>query len=204
MILGYARVSTRDQNLDLQIDALKAAGCEKIYQEKASGTNSKREELDKLIEQLRTGDILVVYSLDRLGRTVLQLINLIAVFKERGIHFKSITEGTFDTTSPMGEAIFQIIAVLKAVEVNVLKERTKSGLEAPRSRGRLGEAVPLGTYDKVKAAAVATLYQKAIPISQICEKLGIGRSYIIPILEKRRSNLLGVHKKTKSKFIKPL
>ena len=187
MIFGYARVSTKDQNLDLQIDALKKSGCEKIYQEKASGTKSRREELDKLIEQFWTGDILIVYSLDRLGRTVLQLINLISVFKERGIHFKSITEGTFDTTSPMGEAIFQIIAVLKAVEVNVLKERTKSGLIAARARGRLGGR-PVGTYDKVKAAAVVTLYKKEIPISQICEKIGISRSTLYQYLKREGVN----------------
>ena len=106
---------------------------------------------------------------------MLQLINLIAVFKETGIHFKSITEGAFDTTSLMGEAIFQIIAGLKAVEVNVLKERTKSGLEAAGARGRLGGR-PVGTYDKINAAAAATLYQKEIPISKICNKLAISRS----------------------------
>lgn len=183
MIFGYARVSTREQNLDMQIDALKKYGCEKIYQEKASGTKTKREELDKLLEQLRSGDILVVYSLDRLGRTVLQLINLITVFKEKGIHFKSITEGAFDTTSPMGEAIFQIIAVLKSVEVNVLKERTRSGLDAARARGRLGGR-PVGSYDKVKAAAAATLYQKETPISQICRTLKISRSTLYEYLRK--------------------
>lgn len=193
MIFGYARVSTREQNLNMQIDALKKHGCEKIYQEKASGTKTKREELDKLLEQLRSGDILVVYSLDRLGRTVLQLINLISIFKEKGIHFKSIIEGAFDTTSPMGEAIFQIIAVLKSVEVNVLKERTRSGLDAARARGRLGGR-PIGSYDKVKAAAAATLYQKETPISQICGTLKISRSTLYEYL--RRENVDFGFKKT--------
>jgi len=196
MIFGYARVSTREQNLDLQIDALKKAGYEKIYQEKASGPKAKRKELEKLTEQLRSGDILVVYSLDRLGRTVLQLINLIAVFKERGIHFKSITEGAFDTTSPLSEAIFQIIAVLKAVEVNVLKERTKSGLEAARARVRLGGR-PVGTYDKIKAADTATLYQKEIPVSQICSKLEISRSTLYQYLRHEGVEYIGFKKDKK-------
>jgi DNA invertase Pin-like site-specific DNA recombinase len=187
------RVSTREQNLDMQIDALKKYGCEKIYQEKASGTKAKREELDKLLEQLRSGDILVVYSLDRLGRTVLQLINLITVFKEKGIHFKSITEGAFDTTSPMGEAIFQIIAVLKSVEVNVLKERTRSGLDAARARGRLGGR-PVGSYNKVKAAAAATLYQKETSIRKICDTLKISRSTLYEYLRKEEVEYIGFKK----------
>jgi DNA invertase Pin-like site-specific DNA recombinase len=115
MIFGYARVSTKEQNLNLQSDALKKAGCERIFQEKVSGRSPNRPELLKLLEQIRPGDTLIVFSVDRLGRTTRELIILLNDFKEKGITFKSLSEGIFDTSSPMGEAIFQIIAILKSM-----------------------------------------------------------------------------------------
>jgi DNA invertase Pin-like site-specific DNA recombinase len=172
MIFGYARVSTIEQNLDLQIDALKKSGCEKIFQEKASGRKIDRPELEKLLSQIRKGDILIVYSIDRLGRTVKQLIDLINHFKEEGINFKSLSEGEFDTTSPMGEAVFQIMAILKSMEVNILRERTMKGLEAARARGRNGGRKP-GSYNKTKAAAAVTLYNKGDKPTEIMNVLGI-------------------------------
>lgn len=172
MYIGYARVSTKEQNLDLQLDLLNKEGCTKIFQEKASGKKVDRPELEKLLSLLRQGDTLIVYSLDMLGRTSKQLIQLLGDFKEKGINFKSLTEGVFDTSTPMGEAVFQIIAILKAMETNVLTERTKSGLEAARARGRKGGRKP-GSYDKVKAAAAATMYQKETPIAEILKALGI-------------------------------
>ncbi len=186
MNFGYARVSTKDQKLDLQIDALMNAGCEKVFSEKISGKKISRPEFDSLIKELRSGDTLMVYSLDRLGRTSKQLINLLSDFKEKGIQFKSLQEGMFDTSSAMGEAIFQIIAILKAMEVQVLSERTKAGLDAARARGRKGGR-PVGSYNKTKAAAASSLYQKKLPISEILDTLKISRSTLYDYL--RRENV---------------
>ncbi|MEP1035520.1 recombinase family protein [Ekhidna sp.] len=183
MNFGYARVSTKDQNLDLQIDALKKAGCSEVFSEKASGRKESRPQLDSLISKLREGDTLVVYSLDRLGRTSKQLINLLSDFKEKGIQFKSLQEGIFDTSSAMGEAIFQIIAILKAMEVQVLSERTKAGLDAARARGRKGGR-PKGSYNRTKAAAAVSLYNKKLTISEILDTLKISRSTLYDYLRR--------------------
>jgi DNA invertase Pin-like site-specific DNA recombinase len=172
MLIGYARVSTKEQNLDLQIDTLNKAGCNKIFQEKASGRKIDRPELQKCLDQLREGDILVVYSIDRLGRTVKQLIELLNDFKSKGVNLKSLSEGIFDTTSPMGEAVFQIMAILKNLEVNILRERTIKGLESARARGKQGGR-PKGSYDKIKSAAAANMHKNGVKISKILETLHI-------------------------------
>lgn len=181
MIFGYARVSTKEQNLNLQIDALKKAGSDKIFQEKVSGRSPKRPELLKLLEQIRPGDTLIVFSVDRLGRTTRELIMLLNDFKEKGITFKSLSEGIFDTSSPMGEAIFQIIAILKTMEVNVLRERTIKGIEAARARGKKGGR-PVGSYNKKKASAVVALYNQKNTINFIEDNLNISRSTIYQYL----------------------
>lgn len=183
MKFGYARVSTKDQSLNLQIDALKKAGCKEVYSEKLSGRSVTKPKLEELISKLREGDLVMVYSLDRLGRTSKELINLLSDFKERGIQFKSLQEGMFDTTSAMGEAVFQIIAILKAMEVQVLSERTKHGLEAARARGKKGGR-PKGSYDKNKSAAAVTLYNKELPISEITKSLQISRSTLYEYLRR--------------------
>ena len=193
MIFGYARVSKREQNLALQINALKNANCEEIYQEKISGRTLHRAEFDKLISKLRSGDTLIVFSLDRLGRTSKQLMNLLSSFKENKINLKSLTEGVFDTTSPMGEAIFQIIAILKAMEVNVLRERTVKGLEAARLEGRVGGR-PAGSYNKKKASAVVTLYKQKESINFIEETQNISRSTIYQYLRKEGVEIKGFKK----------
>jgi DNA invertase Pin-like site-specific DNA recombinase len=193
MIFGYARVSKREQNLTLQINALKNAYCEEIYQEKVSGRTLHRAEFDKLISKLRSGDTLIVFSLDRLGRTSKQLMDLLSGFKEKKINLKSLTEGVFDTTSPMGEAIFQIIAILKAMEVNVLRERTVKGLEAARLEGRVGGR-PAGSYNKKKASAVVTLYKQKESINFIEETQNISRSTIYQYLRKEGVVIKGFKK----------
>lgn len=182
MRIGYTRVSKKDQNLSLQLDALKKEGCEIIYSEKASGRKADRPQYLDMLSKLRKGDTLIVYSLDRLGRTSKELISLLYEFKENGINFKSIVEGVFDTTTPMGEAIFQIIAILKSMEVEVLRERTKAGVAAARQRGN-SPGRPKGTYDKEKAAAVAHLYTKGIPISDILKSIKISRSTLYDYLD---------------------
>jgi DNA invertase Pin-like site-specific DNA recombinase len=195
MIFGYARVSTKEQNLNLQADALKKAGCERIFQEKVSGRSPNRPELTKLLEQIRPDDTLIVFSVDRLGRTTRELIILLNDFKEKGITFKSLSEGIFDTSSPMGEAIFQIIAVLKTMEVNVLRERTIKGIEAARARGKKGGR-PVGSYNKKKASAVVALYNQKNTINFIEDNLNISRSTIYQYLRKEGVKINGF---TKSK-----
>jgi DNA invertase Pin-like site-specific DNA recombinase len=193
MIFGYARVSTKEQNLNLQADALKKAGCERIFQEKVSGRSPKRPELLKLLEQIRPDDTLIVFSVDRLGRTTRELIILLNDFKEKGITFKSLSEGILDTSSPMGEAIFQIIAILKAMEVNVLRERTIKGIEAARARGIKGGR-PTGSYNKKKASAVVALYNQKNTINFIEDNLNISRSTIYQYLRKEGVKINGFTK----------
>ena len=183
MIFGYARVSKKDQNLDLQIDALQRAGCDKIFEDKISGRSVFLPNQEKLFSQLRKDDILVFNSVDRLGRTSKQLIDLFYDFKQKGVQIKSLTEGVFDTTNPMGEAVFQIIAILKGMEVSVLIDRTTQGLDAARARGRKGGRKP-GSYNKVKAAAAATLYKKGDYVSDILKTLSISRATLYEYLKK--------------------
>lgn len=193
MNFGYARVSKKDQNLDLQIDALQKAGCDKIFEEKLSGRSVFLPNQEKLFSQLRKGDILIVNSIDRLGRTAKQLIDLFYELKQKGINFRSLTEGVIDTTTPMGEAVFQIMAILKGMEVSILIERTNQGLEAARARGRKGGR-KLGSYNKVTAAAAATLYQKGDPVSDILKTLSISRATLYEYLKKEGVNYNGFKK----------
>lgn len=138
MRIGYARVSTQDQSLDLQLDTLKAHGCERIYQEKQSGKSAKaRPELQRLLDMLRSGDTVVVYRLDRLGRSTKDLIELVGRFEDMGVGFVSLSE-QIDTTGAMGKLIFQLFAALAEFERNTISERTKAGLEAAKARGRKG------------------------------------------------------------------
>lgn len=139
MLIGYARVSTDDQTLDLQVDALTAAGCEerRIYTDQVSGTTTERAGLAKALEMLREGDTLVVWRLDRLGRSLPHLIEVVADLKARHIGFRSLTE-SIDTTTPAGELIFHIFGALAQFERNLIRERTTAGLAAARARGRFG------------------------------------------------------------------
>jgi DNA invertase Pin-like site-specific DNA recombinase len=193
MNFGYARVSKKDQNLDLQIDALQKAGCDKIFEEKLSGRSVFLPNQEKLFSQLRKDDILIVNSIDRLGRTAKQLIDLFYDLKQKGINFRSLTEGVIDTTTTMGEAVFQIMAILKGMEVSILIERTNQGLEAARARGRKGGRKP-GSYNKVTAAAAATLYQKGDPVSDILKTLSISRATLYEYLKKEGINYNGFKK----------
>ncbi len=137
MKIGYARVSTKDQNLNLQIEALEKAGCEKIYQEKISGTTKNRPELDKMIEQFREGDQLYVWRLDRLGRSLKNIIDLVLSLSDKGIIIKGITDGV-DTSTMNGRLFLNIMASLSEYERELIRERTNAGLQSARARGRLG------------------------------------------------------------------
>jgi DNA invertase Pin-like site-specific DNA recombinase len=137
MKIGYARVSTTEQNLNLQRDALKAAGCKKIIEDTASGGKVQRDGLERVRELLRPGDVLAVWRLDRLGRSLKHLIELMGELEGQGIGFQSTTEA-IDTTTPGGKLVFHIFGALAEFERNLIRERTKAGLEAARARGRKG------------------------------------------------------------------
>ena len=137
MKIGYARVSTDDQTLDLQIDALQSAGCERIYREHASGKNTDRPELKQCLHALRDGDTLVVWRLDRLGRSMKDLINTVTKLEGEGVAFCSVTEN-LDTSTHTGKFIFHVFASLAEFERNVIRERTNAGLKSARARGRVG------------------------------------------------------------------
>ena len=137
MLVGYARVSTDDQNLDMQLTSLKEAGCEKVYEDKLSGTKTNRPGLQLALEVLRKNDTLIVWKLDRLGRTVKGLIDLVNLLHQKGIHFKSITDHV-DTSTPSGRFFFHIMASLAQMERELVAERTKAGLASARSQGRIG------------------------------------------------------------------
>ena len=137
MKIGYARVSTIDQNLDLQLDALKKAGCEKIYQEKISGIAKNRPELDKMISILRTGDEILVWRLDRLGRSLKHIIDLVLNFNNKGIVIRGISDGV-DTSTSSGRLFLNIMASLAEYERELIRERTNAGLQIARSRGKKG------------------------------------------------------------------
>src|SRR5436305_14096367 len=169
MLIGYARVSTHEQHLDLQIDALKAAGCQKIFTDKISTLKAERKGLEEALAFLRHGDVLVVWKLDRLGRTLKQLIELIAMFNQKGIGFKSIKE-TIDTTTSTGKLVFHIFAALAEFERDIIHERTRAGLEAARARGRNGGRPK--SLPPQKIALAQKLYaQHASTVKDICRGL---------------------------------
>ena len=151
MRIGYARVSTDDQSLDLQLDALKKAGCKRVFRDKASAAKGDRAGLAGAVSHLRSGDVLVIWKLDRLGRTVKGLVEFVAVLQEQGAQFRSLTDG-IDTTTPAGRFFFHVMASLAQMERELLAERTKAGLDAARRRGRIGGRKLRMTPGKVESA----------------------------------------------------
>lgn len=174
MLIGYARVSTQDQNLDLQCDALKAAGCEQVYEDKISGVKAARPGLDKALEHLRTRDTLVVWKLDRLGRSVMHLIETVEALEKRGVQFRSLQE-SIDTTTPTGKAFFHIVATFAQLGRDIIRENTRAGLVAARARGKMGGRKPV-MDDKKKAMAMALRADPKRPVSEICKALNISRA----------------------------
>jgi DNA invertase Pin-like site-specific DNA recombinase len=177
-VLGYARVSTLEQDLTLQTDALKQQGCTQrdIFIDNASGARAKRPGLEACLAALQAGDVLLVWRLDRLGRSMPHLVTLIEQFKERGIGFRSICDGAIDTTTASGELIFDIFSALAQFEQRLIQERTRAGLSAARARGRRGGRKPLPpTHPKVLTAK--KMYQdRAVEVRDICTTLNISRA----------------------------
>lgn len=177
MLIGYARVSTTDQTLNLQKDALEKIGCVKIFTDTISGSTTERKGLDEALAYVREGDTLVVWRLDRLGRSLKHLIETITTLNNRKIGFKSITEN-IDTTTSGGKLVFHIFGALAEFERDTIKERTKAGLKATRSRGRLGGRPKAKTLNTLKKVTLAqSLYNdKSNTIDEICKALNISRS----------------------------
>jgi len=181
MNIGYARVSTTDQNLELQIDALKKAGCKNIFTDKLSGTKDDRPGLIELLKFARSGDTIVVWKLDRLSRSLKSLISLVNGLSEKGISFISLNE-SIDTTSAGGKLIFHIFSSLAEFEREVIRDRTKAGLESAKSRGRVGGR-PVLLNEKRKEALVEISKNGALPVSSILESFNISRSTYYRILK---------------------
>ena len=182
MRIGYARVSTDDQSLDLQLDALKNAGCEKTLKDVASGTKTDRDGLTDVLKQLRKGDTLVVWKLDRLGRSLRHLIDMIALLKGRGIYFRSLQEN-IDTASSGGKLIFHVFGALAEFERDIISERTKAGLAAARSRGRVGGR-PRKMDDKMLEMAKMMLADESNTVKDVYSTLGISKATLYRHLKK--------------------
>ena len=180
MLIGYARVSTHDQTLNLQRDALEKAGCNKIFTDTASGAKAERKGLDEALDYVRKGDTLVVWRLDRLGRSLPHLITTMTALEERGIGFKSLTEN-IDTTTSGGKLIFHIFGALAEFERNLIRERTNAGLIAARARGRRGGR-PKALTPKQRSIAL-DLYEKRHPIADICRTLKISKATLYRALK---------------------
>lgn len=185
MFVGYARVSTIDQNLDMQIDCLKNVGCERIFEDKASGIKENRKGLEEALNFIRPGDTLVVWKIDRLGRSLKQLIEIVLNLKEKGIGFCSVTEN-FNTNTPGGELIFNIFGALAQFEREIIRERTRAGLSAARSRGKLGGRPKL-LDDKMKQTALKLYEDKTLLVKDICNTLGISRATFYRYLNENKN-----------------
>lgn len=187
MLIGYARVSTQDQTLDLQTDALARASCEKIFTDTTSGSKSDRPGLQDAMNHLRAGDTLIVWRLDRLGRTLKHLIAHITDLSEKGIGFKSLQE-SIDTTTSGGKLIFHIFGALAEFEREIIRERTNAGLQAARARGRFGGRPTSQSRDPKKIALARKLHSEGnTPVQEICATLHIGRSTLYRYLQHDKS-----------------
>ena len=184
MNIGYARVSTLDQNIDAQLEALELAGCKKVYAEKISGKSRKRPELEKLIEQLRPDDILIVTKLDRLARSLSDLVTIMAELKEKEVGFKSLGEG-FDLTSPSGRMQMGMFAVIAEFERDLIVQRTKEGLAHARSKGRVGGRRP-ALSQLQKKELIERVERGDLSIPKVGEIYGVSRATVNRIMKSYR------------------
>ncbi len=173
MLLGYARVSTDDQHLNLQHDALNQAGCDQLFDDHGSGATAERPGLRRIVEYARAGDTIVVWRLDRLSRSLKDLIELVTLLDSRSIGLKSLQE-SLDTTSSSGKLIFHIFGALAEFERTLIRERTQAGLQAARARGRTGGRPKALSTDQ-QALAVKLYAEKQHTVAQICRMLGISK-----------------------------
>ncbi|MCL2036306.1 MAG: recombinase family protein [Oscillospiraceae bacterium] len=182
MIIGYGRVSTADQNLDRQIDALENSGAQKLFAEKITGRKSDRPELTKMIEQLREGDVVVVSELTRLSRSTKDLFAIVDLIQSKGANIRSLKETWLDTTTPHGALMLTIFAGLSQFEADLIAQRTREGLAAARSRGRLGGRPKT---DGEKVARALKMYDGGFSVGEVCRSCGISKSALYNFIKER-------------------
>ncbi|WP_291983000.1 recombinase family protein [Candidatus Accumulibacter sp. ACC005] len=187
MLIGYARVSTRDQKPHLQLDALQEAGCERIFEETASGAKRDRPELKAVLDFMRAGDNLVVWKLDRLARSTRQLLETVEALELRGIGLKILTQN-IDTTNAGGRLIFTVFSAIAEFEREIIRERTRAGLDAARSRGRTGGR-PRALSDKDLKEARVLLTDPEITVEDVARRLGVGPSTLYRYLPAARHSI---------------
>ena len=183
MVIGYGRVSTADQNLDRQIDALKNAGAVKMFTEKVTGKKSDRPELMKMIEQLREGDVVVISELTRLSRSTKDLFAIVDLIQSKGANVKSLKETWLDTTTPHGALMLTIFAGLSQFEADLIAVRTREGLASARSRGRLGGR-PKTNDEQINRAL--KMYDSGFSVEDVCKSCGISKSTLYNFLSERK------------------
>jgi DNA invertase Pin-like site-specific DNA recombinase len=174
MDVGYVRVSKREQNPELQRNELEAIGCGRVFEEKVSSRVESRPQLEAALDYCREGDTLVVWRLDRLGRSIKELLALVESLQERGVGFRSLRE-SLDTTTPGGKLVFHVFASIAEFERDVIRERTMAGLEAARARGRKGGRKPVMDAKKL-ALASRLMKDRETPIGEVCEAVGVSRA----------------------------
>lgn len=188
MKIGYARVSTQDQNLALQHDALATAQCERIFEDMASGAKADRPGLLEALSHLRKGDTLVVWKLDRLGRSLKNLIEVTQDLEKKGIGLQSLQE-QIDTTTPGGKLVFHVFGALAEFERDLVRERTNAGLMAARARGRVGGRKPVLTGQKA-VTALALYNSRTVPVDEICKTLGVSRTSLYRLVNARTQSVI--------------
>ncbi len=176
-VVGYARVSTQGQDLALQCDDLEQAGCTVVFQDVASGAKTDRPQLEACLEHLEAGDTLVVWRLDRLGRSMRHLVDVVESLRTRGVAFRSLRDGMVDTTTPSGELVFHIFAAMAQFERSLIQERVQAGLKAARARGRKGGRKSI-TGDDSRVKAVKAMYQGGAQVEDICASMGVGKTTV--------------------------
>jgi len=190
MIFGYARVSTQEQNLDRQLDSLSSEGAEEIVQEKITGTKADRPELNRMLDKLRKGDVILVSDLTRLSRSTKDLFSLVDQIEKKGANIKNLKENWLDTTTPQGKLMFTFMAGISQFERDLISQRTKEGLEAARARGRKGGRKP--KLDDIKKKAIYELYQqKKTTVKGLCDMFSISKPTLYKVIEEI-SNLSSV------------
>ena len=179
--VGYARVSTLDQDPALQLDALTAAGCGKVFEDRASGARTDRPGLEKALDYAREGDVLIVWKLDRLGRSLPHLIETVSALEKRGVGFRSLTEA-IDTTTAGGRLVFHLFGALGQFERDLIRERTRAGLAAAEARGRKGGRKPVITADKLKRAR--EIIDKGLTVREAAVRLKVGKTALYDALRR--------------------